>query len=64
MFFLQTLLRQLRLLTAAFCTLAEEGLDAAVRGGAPIPFLLISQAEGSDDASLHLGRLRNTVKGF
>lgn len=35
MFFLQTRLRQLRLLTAAFCTLAEEELDAAVKGGIP-----------------------------
>lgn len=42
MFFQQTLLSQLQLLTAAFCTLAEEGLDAAVKGGSLIPLLLIS----------------------
>lgn len=53
MFFLQTLLRQLPLLTTAFCTLAEMGLDAAVKGASPSPPLLISQAEGSADASLH-----------
>lgn len=35
MFFLQTLPRQLQLLRAAFCTLAELGLDAAVTGGIP-----------------------------
>lgn len=56
MFFPQTLLRQLQLLTAAFCTVAEEGLDTAVKGESPIPLLLISQAEGSADASLHFLR--------
>lgn len=52
MFFLQTLLRQLQLLTTAFCTLAEEGLDPAVKGESPSPSLLISPAGGSADVFL------------